>query len=331
METQQSRPLPPPPGVIGSLKAGFDATANHIGAILLPVVLDLILWLGPHLSLERLLKPLIASLPRYATGSGFSVTDLNRAQDLYTQFTQQFNLLSLLRTFPIGISSLMSAAMPAQSPLGSPLVLQVPSFTDLIGLIALLVLVGWIGGGLYFRWISRVVTKADQVTSGREPQMILHTVLFSILWLALLLTLGIPGTLFFSLLFLISPLLAQVALFILALVALWLVVPIFFSPLGIFAKQQDAFNSIVSGVKLARFTLPTSSLFVLSVVIISQGLNLLWSVPADTSWMTLIGIAGHAFITTALLAASFIYYQDMTSWLQVVLERLQAKAPSPQA
>jgi hypothetical protein len=45
--------------------------------------------------------------------------------------------------------------------------------------------------------------------------------------------------------------------------------------------------------------------------------------------MLLVGIAGHAFITTALLAASFVYYRDMNVWLQTVLERLQHKPSAP--
>jgi hypothetical protein len=43
------------------------------------------------------------------------------------------------------------------------------------------------------------------------------------------------------------------------------------------------------------------------------------------------GILGHAFITTALLASSFIYYQDMSAWLQTVLARLRASMPAQQA
>ena len=42
-----------------------------------------------------------------------------------------------------------------------------------------------------------------------------------------------------------------------------------------------------------------------------------------------VGIAGHAFITTALLAASFVYYRDMNVWLQTVFEKLQPKQGAP--
>jgi hypothetical protein len=68
---------------------------------------------------------------------------------------------------------------------------------------------------------------------------------------------------------------------------------------------------------------------VLCVIVLSTGLNYLWSVPPDNSWMTLVGIAGHAFITTALLAASFVYYRDMNTWLQTVFERMQKKQSVP--
>ena len=81
---------------------------------------------------------------------------------------------------------------------------------------------------------------------------------------------------------------------------------------------------------MARFTLPTSSLFVLSTFLLGIGLNFLWSVPPEDSWMMLVGIFGHAFVTTALLAASFIYYRDMTAWLEIALERFKTNTTTRQ-
>jgi len=107
-------------------------------------------------------------------------------------------------------------------------------------------------------------------------------------------------------------------------------VPIFFAPHGMYLRGQNAFTSIYASLRMARFTLPSSSMFVLTVFIISQGLNYLWSVPAQDSWMMLVGIAGHAFVTTALLASSFIYYRDMNAWLETVFERLKTNTAAPQ-
>jgi hypothetical protein len=119
--------------------------------------------------------------------------------------------------------------------------------------------------------------------------------------------------------------LAMAAFFIMTLMSFWLIVPLFFAPHGIFVRKQNALYSVFTSLRMARFALPTSGLFVLCWFLLTIGLNFLWSVPPETSWMMLVGIAGHAFITTALLAASFVYYHDMNVWLQTVYERLQQK------
>jgi hypothetical protein len=41
--------LPPTPSLVRSIRAGFDAIANHITLIAFPLVLDSFLWFGPHL------------------------------------------------------------------------------------------------------------------------------------------------------------------------------------------------------------------------------------------------------------------------------------------
>ena len=83
---------------------------------------------------------------------------------------------------------------------------------------------------------------------------------------------------------------------------------------------------------MARYTMPTSSLFVLIVILLAFGMNFLWNIPSsDELVLTLVGLAGHAFVTTSLLAASFIYYRDMQSWLETVFEKLKTKLPTQKA
>jgi hypothetical protein len=107
---------------------------------------------------------------------------------------------------------------------------------------------------------------------------------------------------------------------------MWVIVPIFFLPHGVFVFHQNVFRAIASSFNLARFTLPNSSMFVLTVFLLAYGLNFLWSIPAEDSWLTLVGILGHSFVTTALLAGSFIYYRDMSVWVKTVLEKLRPAA-----
>ncbi len=326
--------LPPPPGVVGSLRAGFDAVASNLAVALIPLALDLLLWLGPRLRVNRLFQPIFDEMSRYASFSGIPSTDLKTLQEnssLLLEQLKQYNLLGTLRTFPIGIFSLMSGTMPSKTPLGTPSSIQVDSVFTLLGWLVLLTLIGWLCGGLFFRWVSLVVVTPTQPVDTRFGQSILQTMLLSLLYFMLLIMIGTPVMIVLALVIAASPLLAQGMLLILGLLSMWLIVPLFFSPHGIFIRHQNAFSSIYASLRMARFTLPTSSLFVLSVLLIAYGLNFLWNIPSSDSWMALVGIAGHAFITTSLLAASFIYYRDMQVWLQTVFEKLKANLPTQQA
>jgi uncharacterized membrane protein YdcZ (DUF606 family) len=72
---------------------------------------------------------------------------------------------------------------------------------------------------------------------------------------------------------------------------------------------------------LVRFFLPGTGFFLLIALIISQGLDLLWSSPPTSSWLTLVGIFGHAFIYSALFAASFVYYRRGMQWMFFNLQK----------
>jgi hypothetical protein len=302
--------------------------------ILLPLLLDLLLWLGPRLHIDRLFQPIFDEMSSYARYSGIPAADLNTLQvnsALFMEQLKQYNLLTAIRTFPIGVFSLMSGKISDQTPLGPSSVIHIDSLLMLLGWITMLTLVGWISGGLFFRWVSMVVADSTQPTEFQFGKSIIQTMLLSVLYIMLAFIIGIPVVIVFALVIAASPALAQGLLLILGLLSMWLVVPAFFTPHGIFMRQQNAFSSIYTSLRMARFTLPTSSLFVLSVLLIAYGLNFLWNIPSSASWMALVGIAGHAFITTSLLAASFIYYRDMQTWLQTVLDRLKANIPTQQA
>jgi hypothetical protein len=299
----------------------------------MPLGMDLLLWLGPRLSLNEIVQPFLAQAASLAAGSGLQPADVKSALDMYHQFFQSFNLLSAVRTFPIGVFSLMSGRMPMHSPLGAPVTLQVDSAVNVLGLGLILTLLGWMLGALYFQWVAALVrskpaTEEGPVTAGRA---VVQTLLYSVICAAIAWTLGLPLLVILYLLFAINTLLGEGVVLFLAFVSLWLLVPIFFSPHGIFVRRQNAVASLLGSFQLTRFTLPSSSLFVLTVFMLGIGLNYLWSIPASDSWLALVGILGHAFITTALLASSFIYYQDMSSWLQTVFARLKASTPTQQA
>jgi hypothetical protein len=317
---------------MGSLRAGFDAVSRHVALILLPVALDIFLWLGPRFSVDSLLTPflnMVFDQTRLTLTSSADIRRFTEFESLFNQTVEHFNLLSLLsrlQTFPVGVSSLLARTMPVETPFGLQPVVQISSLPGLIGLALLLVAGGWVLGALYFRWVSGTTLGETAPGTGISSLWaIFQTLILSGVWLVGLMMFFIPVTLVLTVLTMLSPVLAGAALFIILALSFWLIVPLFFTPHGIFVRKQNAFYSIFTSLRMARFALPTSGLFVICWFLLSTGLGYLWSVPTADSWMTLVGIGGHAFITTALLSASFVYYRDMNAWLQTVFERLQQK------
>lgn len=54
----------------------------------------------------------------------------------------------------------------------------------------------------------------------------------------------------------------------------------------------------------------------LTVLFVSRIMDMLWRTAPETSWMALVGIFGHAFINTSLIAASFVYYLSGMRWME---------------
>lgn len=322
----------PPPRVIPTLKAGFDMAASHLSILIMPVLLDLFLWFGPRLSINRLLGMMSEQLKMFGQQDLVPVAELKQIQDsIQTLMGLDINLFSLLRTLPIGVSSIMAQAPTTATPLGVPHIQYLENAFVLIFWIFALTVAGWALGSIYFTWVAKVSLQDKSHDLRWAGKSMLRSFLLSILWAVVALVIGTPLLVVFSLFSQISPTITEFAIIFLLLFSMWLIVPFFFSAHGIFTQGENVFRSIISSLHLSRYTLPTSSFFVLGVLILSQGFNALWLVPETASWMMLVGIVGHAFITTALLAASFIYYKDMSAWLEVLLERLESKKDSVQA
>jgi len=326
MDVSRIENLPPPPGIINSIKAGFDLIATNVTAILLPLLLNLFLWLGPRLRMDALFNSIKADVVMIWKSGGISAEDIQRAMNLYEAMIPRINLFWIFQTLPIGISSLFLPQEASQTPLGDPVIWQV-SAASLLGWIFLLTFLGWIGGGLYFRsvaWLALANKDAQPLGLFRA---IMQTILVSIFWGFLSVFIGVPSFIILAVVLQFNSFIANLLVLFLSLASMWVIVPLYFWPHGIFLKQQNALTSILSSLKMMRFTLPTSSLFVLTVFLLTFGLNFLWSIPPEDSWMTLVGILGHSFVATALLASSFVYYRDMNIWLQSAIEHLKLSSP----
>lgn len=301
------------PGLISSLTSGFNLAANHVQLILLPVLIDLILWFGPRIRIQKLLSPLITDLYQTVTSydmEGFA-TITESSRQLWMSVLDSFNILNLLRTYPIGVPSLMAGQGSLASPLGSPLILEIPNWGFLFLSYIVVLMVGSFLGVYYFSEISRFGMNPRPAFSIQQViRYYLQIVLFSLILLLALVIIGVPMLFLLSILLVINPFLMQLGTILIGFTLLWLLIPLIFSTHGIFTYQNNILAAMLNSARLVRFFLPTTGFFIIAVILISEGLDIIWMFPPDSSWMTMIGIIGHAFISTGLVASSFSFFRE---------------------
>lgn len=305
-------PIIAPPKLIDSFVKGFNTVANNIQLILLPVLLDLLLWLGPRLGFKKLFDAQVAVWGDLAHQlfTPETYAQWQPLQKTLLEESARLNIFSALSTLPVGIPSLSASLAPLESALGTPTIVEVTTPGALVAYTILLVLLGFAAGALYFNWISRLAVPEPITFSMKSlVYQYLQTLLMTLIMVGLLLAMTIPAGFLLSVLALLSPAIMQMAGMMILFGILWVLLPMIFAPFGVFASQQKAIHAIITSMNLVRRYLPTAGLFVLIAMVLGMGLDQLWRVPPENSWLMLVGIAGHAFIYTALIASAFVYYR----------------------
>lgn len=334
-----------PPQLIQSLVGGFNAVASHIYIILIPVVLDLLLWFGPHMRVKALFEPEMLKFYDFMRQNGS--TDMKPMIDqmntLTKAFFDQYNLAVTLSTFPIGVPSQMAGMLPLKTPVGTAPIFEIHTLGQFFLGWLLLTIAGFILTSLYFSGVARTCRKElDRLQPDashpdqRISQMVqadenkgapasnarsflwqtLQVIAFVILLTGIFLVMMVPALFFSSLLYFISPVIAPFGMLLAGFVVVWFMAPLLFSPHGIFLYGQSMLNAMMNSTRVVRHSMPATGLFLLSAIVLSEGLSILWNSPPETSWMSFIGIFGHAFISTGLLAASFFFYRGGLTYVQ---------------
>ncbi len=335
MKTADTQALPAPPNLIAALIAGFDTLTTQLGLVCFPLALDLFLWLGPRLSLSGLFRRFSAGLEQLLqaelsgplagqTPGAAELLEYNR--QIWAALGERLNLFVGLRTYPVGIPSLMAARQPLHSPAAAPLTLEPASGVQALLLWLGLSLAGLAVAALYFQLVSQAALtgKASPLQALRRwPRSTVQVAALTLIWVALAAAISIPGSCLLSVFTLGGLGTSSIGVFVFALMLLWIFFPLFLSPHGIFVNGRGAWSSLRDSLRLTYRLYPQTSLFFLAVFVLSEGLEVLWRLPAEESWLALVGIAGHGFITTGLLAASFIYYREADRWVQRVVQQLK--------
>lgn len=325
MKTDMNTLSERPPKLFATLVKGFNLVASKVYLIFIPLAVDLALWLGPKLRIRDLFLPFLNELTSnmLKISPDELVETVKASNTLWNTLLEQFNLFTTIRTIPIGVPSLIARESPINSPLGNTWLMETPSLQIGVAIFGILLMAGFFLGTVYFNALSRSSNpEPDKFEWKRLFSQYAQTLLLFTILIAVMIVIAIPVFILISIFSLINAGIGQFFLMALIFIGLWILVPLVFSPHGIFALDQKAFPSMLLSMRMVRFFLPGTGMFIVVCALISEGLNLLWTVPPSTSWLTLLGIGGHAFIVTALIAASFLYFREGVDWMKFNIQKM---------
>jgi len=320
------------PKIIQALLSGFNTIASKPYLILLPVILDLFLWLGPAWRVDEFFRPFLQGLaglpgldsPEYA---GL----LESYQTLWQDVLENFNLAITLRTLPIGVPSLMVSKSPFLNPLGRPPIFSLDTNLQVFGFWALFLMVGFFFGNVYFQNISRQVIETENKDDLKSLfRSFLQIILMPVLLLIILVILSIPVMFLITLMTLISPGISQFIMMIVGVVVMWILMPLIFTPHGVFLFKQNLIAAMITSISVVRVSMGKTAWFLLVSFVLLEGMDYLWRTPAVDNWFLIVGILGHAFIVSAVIASSFHYFIDATKFTQTLMNnKLKSNKEAP--
>jgi hypothetical protein len=300
------------PGVFATLSAGFELTTRYLWLMVIPALLDLFLWIGPRLSFRPLIESLFAQLPVEAM--------LIDPGPLLAEAVPRLNHFTYLGVPLLGVPALMTGLTPEQTPI-QPAVVERAGWGEWFGYLLLFTVIGLLLAAVFYSFIAYALRRsgappgeAPGLTVGRFGRRIART------WLRLLVLTTVMGVLIMALLVpisllagfvaLINQMLASVVLLGALIVILWVVLFFGYTPQGMTLNPRGFLSALGDSIRLFQKNLP-ASLGLLFVVVLARQLlsNILLSADSGT-WVTVINILAHAYISTALVVALFIFYRD---------------------
>jgi hypothetical protein len=315
-----------PKGVIGCLSAGFELLSRNLGLIILPVLLDLLLWWGPRISIAPLLKSWGSIIATQSSVTSDAMLQVDQVVEVLELIGEQFNLLSLLGGLPLlQVPSLLVQRAPGGiSPLGEPIVFSIANILALAPWWAGLVLFGLLIGAWYLNGLAQRVCSipSPAVEKIKETANVDDEMerLFRAFMFGVVLLIGVTVVVFIWLL--MVALAAVVAQMLGTLVWLagggligYAVLHLMFVPSSLLLGGRSLLRAMWESMVLTHSQLSSVLGLVLVAVVIYEGLGFAWSLPGGDSWTLLIGIVGNAAIATGLTVGVFVFYREQMAHL----------------
>jgi hypothetical protein len=304
--------------VIETLTAGYAAVNRQPWVLLLPILLNLFLWLGPHVSYSPLVGPLVTHFTEWTREAAVGPRPVVRDPQAISSLEQTRLWLIAQSDDVNGFQALV------WSPLGLPSVDGLPSHDESLAFVngwgdgvALLFAslgLGLLLGGWFYGGLAGASTGAhgDPINACRRvPRAVVDVLGLVVVLFGALLLLGLPAVLLIGFTALVSPPVAVLGSVLLLAGLLFATVHLFFSLPAIFVSQTGPLGAIQRSVGLVRRHLwPSVALIVLTWLILA-GMSRVWDLLASnlqSPYGVVLGILGNAYIASGLIAAAMVFY-----------------------
>ncbi len=308
------------PGVIDCLSEGFGQINRILWVILFPIGLDVLLWRAPRLSAAPLADRWLGVFSQAAAQLGSQPTGASpvdaQSLEMARQWIQASPLydLATLATWNLANAS-VPTFVPSQrlDPLG---VIQIDGVLPVLGLALGLQLFGLVLGCIYLGFIGQQV-RDGQISLSRLYRSLgrycLSAIGFIGLVLGLVLAVSVPLSLIVGVLTMVAPVAAAVlygaVMMSAVFVGVWMLLYLFFLVDAIVVGELGPLAAVRSSVGVVRSHLGSSLGLIGLTILISLGMQVVWSALARQPWGMALAVAGNAYIASGLAAASMLFYR----------------------
>jgi hypothetical protein len=310
--------------LINMLVEGYATLNRRLWVLIVPIGLDLFLWLGPRISPLRLAESLSAIVAQAPQLDPETITQWTKALH---DSVGQANLVDLV-SFPLMPALLPRLSAPAQPAhpafSWSPEVFWLPLLALLAVALGLLL------------WSFYLVPLADLVRGSNERGPLMLRRVPRVWWrMAQFLGVALLGLAIFVLLAgmvawfgsLLSPALGALLFYVCGALLLWVVFYLYFTPNALLVSGVKPLRAVLYSAQIVRSNLWSCLGFVLLVYIVQLGTMTVWQRLADYPWAVLLGILVNAYITAGLATAGLIFYREKIRALIAVAQGRQKKEP----
>ncbi|MBM2826236.1 MAG: hypothetical protein HW403_300 [Dehalococcoidia bacterium] len=303
-------------GIIDTLSAGFSTVNRHLWLIAIPMVLDLIIWFSPPITIAPLAAGAIKAFEESLASAGTEVTDPPSSQPTeemkatarqLAEAVGNFNLTALLawQVPSLGLAPLGLALSGARIDVGGALAF--------VFIVTALVLGALLYAALYFGAVAEPI-RGGTLYRGIFTRRIWSNGARFLGYYALVAAVTIPALLLLSLLgglaSLVSSALASFTGAVASVMTVAAAVYLFFVDEAIFVGNMGPVQAVRSSLALIWRNYWTSLLLMVVINVLLVGTHIAWSIITKSPAGAMVAILGNGYIATGLTAAAMIFYRQ---------------------